>query len=351
VDGDVSIVGWEGQELVVKGDGTENRVQQDGESVTLSTDDDLSLRVPVGCSLRILEVTGDMALRGVAGSVNIGRAGGDLSIRESGPLTIETVDGDFSLRGAKGDLHVTRIEGDASIREVLGNVQLSSVEDDLVLRDVQGNLNAKVGSDVVLYLAPQAGQTCTVEAGDDILLVLPPGAEVTLTLSGDEINLDWPGVENDDSATERVVVLGSGAAAVSLRAGSEVRVSSAARAGGRPEEFGNFAGMMFDWSDFGQELGERISRRVQDVSRRAEQKAARAVRKADQKTRGPHLRGSVKVGRWNWDVQPGSFPPASMARGEPVSEEERMAILKMLQEKKITSEEADKLLAALEGGE
>ncbi len=36
---------------------------------------------------------------------------------------------------------------------------------------------------------------------------------------------------------------------------------------------------------------------------------------------------------------------------QPVSDEERLAILKMLQEKKITSEEADKLLAALEGGE
>jgi hypothetical protein len=36
---------------------------------------------------------------------------------------------------------------------------------------------------------------------------------------------------------------------------------------------------------------------------------------------------------------------------QPISDEERMAILKMLQEKKITSEEADKLLAALEGGE
>ena len=31
------------------------------------------------------------------------------------------------------------------------------------------------------------------------------------------------------------------------------------------------------------------------------------------------------------------------------SDEERMAILKMLQEKKITAEEAEKLLAALEG--
>ena len=43
------------------------------------------------------------------------------------------------------------------------------------------------------------------------------------------------------------------------------------------------------------------------------------------------------------------FPPDAM--NEPVSDEERMTILKMLQEKKITSEQADKLLAALEGGE
>ena len=35
---------------------------------------------------------------------------------------------------------------------------------------------------------------------------------------------------------------------------------------------------------------------------------------------------------------------------QPVSDEERMTILKMLQEKKITSAEADKLLSALEGG-
>jgi hypothetical protein len=33
-----------------------------------------------------------------------------------------------------------------------------------------------------------------------------------------------------------------------------------------------------------------------------------------------------------------------------VADEERMAILKMLQEKKITSEQAEQLLNALEGG-
>jgi hypothetical protein len=39
-----------------------------------------------------------------------------------------------------------------------------------------------------------------------------------------------------------------------------------------------------------------------------------------------------------------------MPKSEPVSEEERMAILKMLQEKKITAEQAEQLLQALEGG-
>jgi hypothetical protein len=55
---------------------------------------------------------------------------------------------------------------------------------------------------------------------------------------------------------------------------------------------------------------------------------------------------NVGVGRWNWDVFPkgGPIPPKPQA-----SEEERLAILKMLQEKKITADEADKLLSALEG--
>jgi hypothetical protein len=55
------------------------------------------------------------------------------------------------------------------------------------------------------------------------------------------------------------------------------------------------------------------------------------------------------VGRWNWDINPGQFTP--VPPNEAVSDQERMSILKMLAEKKITSEEADKLLATLEGDE
>ena len=50
--------------------------------------------------------------------------------------------------------------------------------------------------------------------------------------------------------------------------------------------------------------------------------------------------------KWTWDFD--NMPKAP--KREPVSEEERMTILRMLAEKKITSEEAEQLLSALEGG-
>ena len=50
---------------------------------------------------------------------------------------------------------------------------------------------------------------------------------------------------------------------------------------------------------------------------------------------------------FNWSPGYGTPP---VPPSEPVSDEERMAILKMLQEKKITAEEAEQLLSALEGG-
>ncbi|HVN14231.1 MAG TPA: hypothetical protein VMT73_00700 [Anaerolineales bacterium] len=349
VGGDLSVVGWEGEQILIKADEDEVRLKQDGNLVSVSSQDDLSLRVPRGASVSIKSVSGDMALRGISGSVELGAVGGDLSMRDVGSVAISTIQSDFSLRDAKGSLSVQNIGGDVSVRNVDGSVELTSIADDLTLRDVRGNVNATVGGDVVLYLNPTSDQMYNVTAGDDILLVLPLTVNATLTLQADEIDIDWPGVKADEEATQRVLAFGNGAAKINLNAGSDIRVSSDVGAGESADEYGNFAGMMFDWSDFGQQLGDRISQRVENATRRATQQAERAARRAEQKVRNAHIRANVGVGRWNWNIEPGSFPPVPPR--EPVSEEERMAILKMLQEKKITAEEADKLLAALEGGE
>ena len=345
ISGDLSIVGWDGEDILFKANDDELRVQQDGDVVRVSCDDDLSLRVPRGASIGAVSAGGDMALKNVMGGIALQEVHGDLSIRDVDNVSIETVHADLSLRGAKGNLSVKSVHGDASIREVGGHVAIESISDDLALRDVRGNVSANVGEDVVLYLNPQPGNAYSVTAGEDILLVMPPKANATLTLNGDEIDIEWKGIKNEEEATSRVITLGDGSAIVNLNAGGDIRVTNQADAGESAEDFGNFAGIGFDWSGF----GDRISRQVEAATRRAGKQAEEAARRAERQARNMErrVRANVNVGRWNWDLTPKGVP---VPPKEPVSDEERMSILKMLAEKKITAEDAEKLLAALEGG-
>ncbi|MCL4528422.1 MAG: hypothetical protein M1282_03305 [Chloroflexi bacterium] len=359
VNGDFSVVGWDAQELLVKADDENVRIRQEDQTVYFSCNDDLTLRMPRGGSLEVQSVTGDMALRGVTGQVELKEIQGDLSVRDVGTIAIEKVNADFNLRGAIGDVRVKKINADASVRDVSGSVTVELVASDLVVRGIGGNLKAIVGADAVVYIDPKVDHEYTINAGDDILAVLPPDADATLNLTGDEIEVDLPDVPEEDS-TSRVVKLGNGSAKISLSAGGDLRVSGQDTAGETADEFGNLAGAMFDWDDFGREFSERISQRVNAATRRAQQQAERAARRAEQKMTRimSHQAG-----------HPGPVPPVpprplsfrhpnfgvnvsetSEAR-QPVSDEERITILKMLQEKKITSEEAEKLLSALEGGE
>lgn len=348
IGGDLSVVGWDG-DILVKGDEDEVQLTQDGEEISISCAGDLALRVPKGASFDFGDIGGDASIRGVQGSIDLQNIGGDLSIRDAGPVTIGSVAADFSMRNGKGDVHVRNAGADVSIRDVEGKVTLDAVGDDLALRGARGDVKVNVGADVIVYLDPRADGEYSVVAGDDILLVIPPDTNATLTLQGDVIDVDLPGVEPDEDATERVVVLGDGSAKISLSAGGDVRVSNREDAGEHAEEFGNFAGMNFDFSGF----GEQISKRVEEATRRASKRAEEAVRRAERHAERHARRGRVglEIGRWNWDFKGGPKPPTPPTPpSEPVSDDERMAILKMLAEKKITAEQAEQLLSALEGG-
>ena len=348
IDGDLSVVGWDGEDILIKTDEDELSLQQDGEEVSFSCTDDVSLRVPRDASLSIERIGGDMALRGVLGSIEIKEIDNDLSIRDVGSVAIDTINADFSLRGAKGNLHVKTVGGDVSVRDVDGQITLDSVADDLALRGARGNVKVNVGEDVVVYLEPNADGAYSITAGEDILLVLKPNANVTLTMRGDEIDVDWPGIENQEDITERVLVLGDGSAKIVLNAGGDIRVTNNAEAGNSAEDFGNFAGMNFDWSGFGERISRQVEQATARAAKRAEEAARRVERHAERHAR--RWRGNVKSGPWNWEVGPQGIPTPPSPASEPVAEEERLAVLKMLAEKKITAEQAEQLLNALEGG-
>jgi hypothetical protein len=344
VAGDLRLVGWDNDEILVRSDEDVVTLQQNGDEVSISCQDDLALNVPKDSQVHILTVNGDMSVRGLTGDFEADLANGDVAIRDVGAVTLGAVESDFSLRGAQGEVHVKSVGGDASLREVTGGLTLDSVSDDLAIRGVGGNLKVDVDADVVVHLDPKPGQEYSVVAGDDIMLVLPEEANATLTLSGDKINLHLPNVHPEDS-TSRVVTLGDGSAEIKLDAGGDVLVTGRRDAAESADEFGNFAGMMFDWGSWGREMGQDWGNIGREIGERVSRQAQQAARRAERKVRKAAGRRHARM-KWTWNMD--NMPKAPMH--EPVSEEERMTILRMLAEKKITSEEAEQLLSALEGG-
>ena len=127
VDGDLSIIGWDGEDMLIKADVDEVRFEHKDGEVSLSSNDDLSLRIPKGASILLDSVSGDTSIRSVMGDMELKDVSGDLSIREAGSITIDAVHADFNLRGARKDLYVKQAQGDVSIRDVEGHVTLDSV--------------------------------------------------------------------------------------------------------------------------------------------------------------------------------------------------------------------------------
>lgn len=101
-----------------------------------------------------------------------------------------------------------------------------------------------------------------------------------------------------------------------------------------------------------EEMANKIQERVGMALRRAEEKLAEAMRKMEVRADGDRRR---KGYGWQTPVPPTPFtaptpptPPAPPKRPQ-ASDEERMIILRMVEEGKISVEQAEKLLSALNG--
>jgi uncharacterized protein YfaS (alpha-2-macroglobulin family) len=171
------------------------------------------------------------------------------------------------------------------------------------------------------------------------------------------------------------VVIGQAADAMAemlLTAGDDLLVTSQADSWDSAADFGVGMRDGGEWNvppfELPEDFSERINQRVQAAMERAQShleaanrqtetaghrasiKIEAAMRRAEAKARAAEVRSrrgqaNIRIGRWNWDVS----PHGPVQGSAPVSDEERLSILKMLQEKKISVEEAEKLLAALEG--
>ncbi len=354
VPGDLRLTGWDENEIKAKTNGSSLELLSDGEVVTLSCDNDLVVSLPRHLGIEIGEANGDASLRVLEGVTKLGQINGDLALRNIGDVEINILEGDLVVRHASGALKAEKISGDASIRDIQGEINISNIDGDLHLRNPHSNVNINVGGDIVAYIHPQAGEAYQLKADSDVLLRLPVEADVMLTLSSEaDLGVKIPGVEDTDEAS-RSLTLGTGSAKMNIVAGGDLLVTTRSDDWEDWADFdislpfigADFPGLSDDFAENIAKKAEEAARKVEEKMRQSEYKFRAAGRRAERhaKRAERHIE-RIRFGKHPFQPR---APRRPVAPSEPVSEEERLLILKMLEEKKITAADAEKLLAALE---
>lgn len=185
-----------------------------------------------------------------------------------------------------------------------------------------------------IHALEQDGNSVSLSCGGDLQLSVPRSAVLSLSFVGGDLDL---GEVDGKVAIEFV---GGSASLHNLK--GEVSVEGVVG----DLQMDGVSRVSVSAGGHGPDLSKNISRRIEQATRQAQRQAEQTRRRVERELRGK-LHEKTRGWKMNLNFDPRNF--AAGPRPEPVSDEERMAILKMLQDKKITSEEADKLLAALEG--
>ena len=362
----------------------------------------------VEAPVQVHNVGGDLRLR-QTGDTEIKNAGGDVSAKKiNGFLHIGNVGGDLLAHRVQGDLAVQRVGGDLFLRDVDGGVQAVAGGDvSLNVNFHPGQIyDVRTDSDLTCRANPEADALFDATAGGDLYVGLP-GAQIdgngrhklvrigagdpaVMLKAGGDLTLSGAAAagESFDDFGDR---FGEDFGVMADEFAAQINTTIETEIQSRVADFERQMNERLAGLDTGtvhlkvEELAEKArrvaerqaeqaKRRLQRESETARRAAETAQRRADQQAERARRQAEAaqhraeafarrsRTGTWTLGFASGPRPPAPPAppvppippmpaapTAAPVSDEERMTILRMVEQGKISVEDAEKLLAALEG--
>lgn len=406
VGGEFTLKGHDEQEIIAKTDTPEAlTLEVTDKQVLIRCLSELTLHVPRRAKIKVATVQGSATLKGLGGSLEIGAVAENLILKGVANVRLSKVSGNLVAKNIAGHLSIGQIDGNAILSDVQGEISVGeAVNGNLDLSDVDNNVHVVARGNVALRLDPAPGQNYTIQAGGDIFCRLAEDASVIVDIlqARGKIMINWPELETPaPQAAPASLTLGEGDANLCLLAGRNVVLDRYIPDWSALEYFDlNFEEMNGLADTISEQIqrqlnaqmevieaqinaqinslsarlsatslseeqarrveervrqaGERTAARAQERIRRAqerlEERLATAQRKAALKARSAERlsrsaeRSDRRTRAWSFH-----FPSPPPLPAEPVGDEERLMILRMLEQKKISLEQAEQLLAALEG--
>jgi hypothetical protein len=365
---DLNVCGWDQNKFEIVGDPAGIQIIADDKTTRLTSVDDCDIQVPLNYSMHIEKVSGDVWLSDLHGEVVVDRVHGDFSGTRLANVKVDKVGGDCMFDEIATPVNCRHVGGDLICSALAGGLTESSVGGDARLLNIYGSVRVDAGGDISAGMSESVGETITLRAGGDVVVSIPPssGWAIDLTSGGNDIRLDLDGKKEriDDWAVLRTI--GDGKSPLRVKAGGDIRITDnplstekfQQRAQKADKHWSHVLSVkmphiqsVIDNAEISADLADRISKKAEEAVRKAESRIDEAMQKID-------MHGSTfKVGTEKSRMDE-RIPSTDGEKNESVidvekpishiSDEEKLVVLRMLQDNKLTVEEADRLLDALE---
>jgi hypothetical protein len=176
--------------------------------------------------VRVAQVDADLRAQGTADLRLMGNCNGDLRFDDGEHLAAESVAGDVRISNAGEARQVSRTEGDVRLTEIAGAVNLRAVSGDLRADALTGGLTAsQVTGDAVLQGPYGDAGSYSLLAEGDVVLRLPSQIHARVTVqAGGRIRSDAPLTPAGDGSTTLTTTLGRGTLEINLSSGRDLRI-------------------------------------------------------------------------------------------------------------------------------
>lgn len=402
VNGDLVLKGWDENEIVAKvSNKNDLTIEHVDDQVNITCLDDCNVRMPAGAQVTITSSDGNAIIKALEGILTIQSVSGDLILRSVSETKVDKVHGNLVAKNIAGSLKLGIVNGNAKVRDIQEDFLVENIiNGNLKLDDVDGDVMLNVNGNAAIRLDPSPGKTYRFVADGNILCRLPSDASAEVNIQqASKITIRAPGVElPSEIKAPYSFTIGDGDGKMEISANGEVYLvsqpsdwaiddfeinvgedfeSMAETIGEQVSQqveahmemleqqieaqMGNLSKVL-STSGLSPEQSERIAQRAKEASERAgiraQEKMRRAQEKLERKLESARRRAEMKARaaeraardrRRRPESVQWAPPPKTKAASEPVCDEERMMILQMLEQGKISIDEAEQLLSALEG--
>lgn len=315
-----------------------------------------SLKSPIHCekvlgnvmingatNVGIEKIGGNCSIKDLSGQGVIEKVGGNFVAENFSHLVIEKIGGNCLLKNGQEKLEINKVGGQFSGEGLRGFVIIQKVGGNLICNNLTFGARLKVGGDAKLSLSGEPDIT-NLSVGGDVHLTLPTElTNVTFKLNHNGLasfHTAGINVSNNTHAFEQV--LGNGDDLIEINAGGNITVTDEKWV---PTEIDNSVKVDFSFSE------SNFSETIHDQVRRASELAATKISETQKRLDEFQSKVTRDIDRQEmigFDPADAIQKPHHVDKAKHVSDEERLLILQMLQDKKITVDEAEQLFKSLE---